>query len=156
MNAGEAAHRLAECFRDAELPYAIGGALALSAWGAPRATKDIDGSVFVTEDQLARVVDALERAGVIVDRASVGSEVARIGLFRGRLGTTVVDVFISQHPQSADMRARAQTLTDGSGRSLCFISPEDLCIHKLIYGRPKDVIDLERLLAVRSWPSTET
>lgn len=30
-----------------------------------------------------------------------------------------------------------------------FISAEDLCLHKLLFGRAKDVTDLERLLAVR-------
>ena len=149
MNADEAAHRLAECFRDAAIPYAIGGALALGAWGAPRATLDVDVSAFVDQDELPRVIDALERAGVMVDRNGAAKEIARIGLFKGRLGTTIIDVFISQHPQYADMKARAQTLTGSDGRSLCFISPEDLCLHKLIYGRPKDVTDLERLLAVR-------
>jgi hypothetical protein len=35
------------------------------------------------------------------------------------------------------------------GGRLWFLSAEDLCLHKLIYGRPKDIIDLERLIAVR-------
>lgn len=147
MNVTEVARRIAECLVEDGLPYAIGGALALGVWGAPRATVDVDVSVFVVDDELPRVLDAFERAGVMVDRDEAARNVARIGLFKGRLGRTVVDVFMSQHPQYAEMHRRSQLVRDSDGRELCFISAEDLCIHKLIYGRAKDVTDLERLIA---------
>jgi hypothetical protein len=92
MNALEAASRIARSFDDAGIAYAIGGALALGVWGAPRATKDVDITAFVPPAELARVIDALERAGVIVDRAAAARDVARIGLFRGRLGRIIIDV----------------------------------------------------------------
>jgi len=46
------------------------------------------------------------------------------------------------------MKARRISIEIAGGR-LWFLSAEDLCLHKLIYGRPKDLVDLERLLAVR-------
>ncbi len=42
MNAADAAHRIAASLDEAGISYAIGGALALGVWGAPRATKDVD------------------------------------------------------------------------------------------------------------------
>lgn len=148
MNAAEAATRIGSCLDEDGIPYGVGGALALGAWGAPRATKDVDVTVFVDETQLPRVLDSLERAGVMVDRTSAAKEVARIGLFRGRLGRIVVDVFMLGHPQYEDMARRVQRIRD-DGMELSVISPEDLAIHKLVFGRDKDVADLERLLAVR-------
>lgn len=148
MNAAEAATRIGSCLDDDGIPYGVGGAIALGVWGAPRATKDVDLTVFVDETKLPSVLDSLERAGVMLDRASAGKEVARIGLFKGRLGRIVVDVFMLGHPQYEDMARRVQRIED-DGMKLSVISPEDLAIHKLVFGRDKDVADLERLLAVR-------
>ena len=148
MNALDVARRLASCFDEDHIRYGIGGALALGIWGAPRATKDVDVTVFVPESELSRVIDTLERAGVMVDRLSAAKDVSRIGMFKGRLGVTFVDVFMLGHPQYEAMQARLQSVADEHG-TLSVISPEDLMIHKLVFGRGKDTTDLERLLAVR-------
>jgi hypothetical protein len=149
MNAIEVAIRIAQRFDEDDIAYGIGGALALGVWGPPRATKDVDVTAFVPQDQLSRVLDSLERAGVMVNRADAARDVARIGLFKGRLGVVFVDVFMSSHPQYADMEQRRRRVTDPDGRSLWFISAEDLCIHKLVFARHKDLADLESLLAAR-------
>lgn len=149
MNAIDAARRIGECLDEDGIPYAIGGALALGVWGAPRATKDVDLSVFVTREELPRVIDALERSGVMLSREQAARDVDRIGLAKGRLGTVVIDVFLSEHPQYAEMGRRARRVVDPTGWTASFISPEDLCIHKLVFGRHKDLADLENLFAVR-------
>jgi len=149
MNAIEAARRIGQCLDEDGIPYAIGGALALGVWGVPRATKDVDLSVFVTRDELPRVLDSLERAGVMLSREQAVRDVARIGLAKGRLGNVVVDLFLSEHPQYTEMGRRSRRIVDPTGWNASFISPEDLCIHKLVFGRHKDLGDLENLLAVR-------
>lgn len=150
MNAFEAAQRIGECFDEDAIPYGIGGALALGVWGVPRATKDVDISAFVPRDELPRVLDSLERASVILRRDEAARDVARIGLFKGRLGIFVVDVLVSEHPQYVEMQRRVRRVADPSGRASWFISAEDLCIHKLVFGRHKDLGDLEALFAVRT------
>jgi hypothetical protein len=47
------------------------------------------------------------------------------------------------------MGRRARRVVDPTGWTASFISPEDLCIHKLVFGRHKDLADLENLFAVR-------
>lgn len=47
MNPSEVARRIGEVMDEDAIPYGIGGALALGVWGSPRATKDVDLSVFV-------------------------------------------------------------------------------------------------------------
>jgi hypothetical protein len=150
MNPIDVARRLASVFVDDGLPYGLGGALALGVWGAPRATKDVDVSVFVESSQVARVLDSLERAGAMVRREDATRDVARIGLFQARLGKIIVDVFISDHPQARVMATRVRRIAEPDGTLLAFISAEDLCIHKLLFGRAKDIVDLERLFAVRT------
>jgi hypothetical protein len=144
------AARIAAVLEEDGLPYAIGGALALGVWGTPRATNDIDMTVFAREAELDRVLDSLERAGLIVDRESAAKDVARIGLFKARAGRRFVDVFLLGHPQYDAMAKRRRAVTDAAGRTLVFISPEDLVVHKLLFARDKDVTDLENLFAVRT------
>lgn len=149
MNPAEVAQRLGDRLEEAGLDYAIGGALALGAWGAPRLTKDVDLSIFAPVAQFATVSDALERAGMMLDRERAPKDIERIGMFTGRLAGVVVDVFLSSHPHMTEMRRRRQRIDAADASHLYFISPEDLCVMKLVYGRPKDVGDLERLFAVR-------
>ena len=149
MNAMQVAQRVASVFDEDGIPYGIGGALALSVWGAPRATKDVDISAFVDSADLGRVLDSLERAGVMLRRDDAVRGAARIGLFQGRLGKTTVDVFVSAHPQYIDMARRSRRVADPTGQLMSFISAEDLVLHKLLFGRHKDIGDLEALLAVR-------
>jgi hypothetical protein len=149
MSAADAARRFADRLDEADVEYAIGGALALGVWGAPRTTVDVDISVFVEAAAIAPVLDALERAGAIVDRADAAREAARIGLFRARLGRTPVDVYVRAHPHSDAMQQRRRSVPDPDGTTRWFISPEDLAVLKLFYGRAKDLIDLDRLFSVR-------
>jgi hypothetical protein len=148
LDAFAAARRVTSCFDEDRIPYGLGGALALGVWGAPRQTKDVDVSVFVPPGDLPRVFDSLERAGVMLDRGDAAKSALRVGLFKGRLGIIAIDVFISEHPQYDEMQRRTTAITGDAG-SFNFISAEDLCIHKLIFGRSKDVTDLERLFAVK-------
>lgn len=144
----EVARWLADRFDEDGLPYALGGAIALAAWSAPRQTVDVDVAVFVGDEELPRVLDAVERAGALVDRGDATRRVAASGLFLCRVGTTRVDVFLAIHPLHQEMGRRRRQITV-EGHALWFLSPEDVAILKLIYARPKDVVDLERLFAAR-------
>jgi hypothetical protein len=95
-------------------------------------------TIFVREDELPRAFDALERAGVMIDRTNAVREVSRIGMFKGLAGRIIVDVFITGHPQYEAMKHRCSVIEDPDVGKLSFISPEDLCIHKLLYGRESD------------------
>jgi len=143
------AGHVADRFDEDGLTYAFGGALALGAWGVPRTTSDVDVAVFVPERDLERALDSLERAGAMVDRAEASRLVARTGMFFAALGRTRLDVFIAHHPVHADMERRRVSLETLDGERRWFLSAEDVVLTKLIYGREKDVADLQRLFAVR-------
>lgn len=146
----EVAVRLADRFDEDGLPYALGGALALGAWGVPRTTSDVDVSVFVNERELDRLIDSLERAGAVVERAEARCSVARAGFFVAFFGRTRIDLFIAHHPWHAEMQRRRVSLPTPDGRPRWFLSLEDTVLAKLLYARPKDVQDLERLFAVQA------
>lgn len=143
------ASRLADRLDEDGMPYAFGGALALGAWGVPRMTSDIDVSVFAAEALLARVLDAIERAGAMVDRDQAARSVGRAGFFVAFAGPTRIDVFIAHHPWHEDMQRRRVLLATPGGPRW-FLSAEDTALAKLLYARAKDVEDLERLFAVQA------
>ena len=132
---------------DAGIPYAIGGAVALSAHGFPRTTADVDLSVFAPRDELDILFDALDRAGCLFDRADARRAIDRMFLFTVRCGRVLVDLFVSFHPHHHDALERRVALRCPDGESRWFLSAEDLAIHKLALARPKDAADLERLFA---------
>jgi hypothetical protein len=145
----EIAARLADRFDEDGLAYALGGALALGAWGVPRTTTDVDIAVFVAEPELDKLLDSIERAGAMVDRAEARRSVAKTGFLVAHLGRTRLDLFIAHHPWHAEMHARRQLLPTPDGKERWFLSLEDVALAKLLYARPKDIQDLERLFAVQ-------
>ncbi len=46
------AEAIIDRLESSDLDYALGGALALAYWAEPRATKDIDLTLYVSEDKL--------------------------------------------------------------------------------------------------------
>jgi hypothetical protein len=150
MSTLQLAQHIARCLDEDKLDYAIGGALALTVHALPRDTADVDISVFASVDELPRVFDALERAGVMVDRADAARSQARIGMFTCRAGRRLVDVFLHEHPHFEAMHQRRVRVVTPSGDALWFISAEDLCVTKLFFARPKDVADLERVFAANA------
>jgi hypothetical protein len=115
-----------------------------------RATSDVHMSVFVDEQALDGLFDAVERAGAIVDREEARRTVARTGFLVAYLGRTRIDLFISHHPWHAEMKQRRVALPTPQGPARWFLSLEDTALAKLLYARPKDEQDLERLFAVQA------
>jgi len=128
--------------------YALGGALAYGQYGIPRATNDVDVNVFVSLDRLGVVFTALRELGVIIDEAEACAAAQQEGLIVLRLGDFRLDVFIPSIDFSWEAeRTRVRHTVDGG--SVWFLSAEALCVFKLLFFRGKDVVDLERLIAVQ-------
>jgi hypothetical protein len=137
-------------FDEDGLPCAVGGALALGAWGVPRTTSDVEVSVFVSESELDSLLDSVERVGAMMERAEAHRTVARTGFFLAYYGRTRIDVFIAHHPWHAEMQRRRVSLPTPDGHPRWFLSAEDTALAKLLYARPKDVQNLRRLFAVQA------
>lgn len=146
--AAEAAQLIADALESAGLPYAIGGALALAVAGVPRGTVDVDVNVFVTEERLEQVFDILASLGIEVDRPRAAAQTQREGMFVGRWDGMRIDVFLPSIPFAREAEATRIRVSDPAGWSGWFLSAEAVAIFKLLFFRGKDVVDLERLVAV--------
>lgn len=130
------------------IPYAIGGAIAFGIWAVPRGTVDVDLDVFLGPADQDPVFEALASVGVVLDREEAGARAARDGMYVGRLDGMRVDVFIPSIPFYEEA-ARTRVWYAGHGQGAWFLSAESTAVFKLLFFRGKDIVDLERLLAVQ-------
>lgn len=132
----------------AGIDYAIGGAVSYSAWAEPRATRDIDLNIWVTSDRLDYALDVLAAAGVYVDRAVAHNDADERGMFVGNHGEYRVDVFVPSVPFYAEALQRRRRVRLAN-RDTWVLSPETLAVFKMLFYRPKDLVDVQRLLEVQ-------
>jgi hypothetical protein len=136
--------RVAAALEQAQVPYAIGGAIALTMHGFPRATRDVDINVFCRAEQLDGALAVLRSAGLAFESAKALSEAATEGWFIAWDGPIRVDVFVPSIDfswEAKDSRVQLEFL----GQRLWFLSAEALCVFKLLFFRSKDLADLEQL-----------
>ncbi len=133
---------------DADIAHAFGGALAL-AWCTrdPRATNDVDLNVFVGTDELARVLAALPDSIEVTDHDV--DVLDRDGQHRLYWEDLPVDVFLNTTSFHEDV-ARRVVHHPFLGRSMPFLSPEDLAVFKAFFNRPKDWLDLAEMASAGS------
>ncbi|MBX3024574.1 hypothetical protein KF840_06665 [bacterium] len=130
------------------IPYAVGGAVAYGFWGAPRGTQDLDLNLFLPAEGIGPALDALQAAGVELDRAQAERSARERGDVRARYGDMPVDLFVVSIPlhESAARRTVEVSLL---GQPIRILSAEDLTLFKLLFFRGKDLVDIERILAVQ-------
>jgi hypothetical protein len=132
----------------AGIPYALGGALAYGLWGVPRATVDVDVNVFVEDDGLPAVVTTLRELGVEIELAQARSESAATGMIVAHWDLFRIDIFTPSIAFAWEaMRTRVRHTIDE--RTAWFLSAEAIAVFKLLFFRAKDLVDLERLVAVQ-------
>ena len=120
--------RLVKGFEGVGVDYVFTGALAASFYGAPRTTVDVDVVVAVAGvKQRVRLVEALKRAGLVVDEREVDRALEsgyKIATFRDSKTAYSVDVIFSD----GKLEKRAGTV---AGLPCFFQTPEELILAKL-------------------------
>ena len=144
----DAGLRVAATLAKHGIPYALGGALAYGQYGIPRATNDVDVNVFIDDKQLADVFTALRSLGISVNEDSACAAARREGLIVLWYGQIRLDVFVPSIDFSWEA-ANSVVTHDFEGDPVTFLSVEALCVFKLLFFRAKDLVDLERLIAVQ-------
>ena len=120
--------------------YHIGGSLASSAYGVPRATPDVDLVADLRPEHVDAFVGRLE-AEYYLDRAGVLEAVRQRRSFNLiHLNTMIkVDVFVAEarpFDRQEQSRAQPQILDVAENARAFFVkSPEDLVLRKLLWSR---------------------
>lgn len=144
----ELAVLIARQLAGAGIPYAIGGAIAYGYWGNPRGTRDLDVNIFLSADRAGPAIDALSRAGVRLDPDRVLESAQERGDARVFYEDVPIDLFfisIPLHEVAAERTVEVMLL----GQPIRVLSAEDLVVLKLLFFRGKDLVDIERIVAIQ-------
>jgi hypothetical protein len=131
---------VAVAFERIGIRYAVGGSLASSLHGIPRATQDADIVATVAVDDASQIAGAL-RGEFYVDEDMIRDAVRRRSSFNVIHLTTMfkVDVFVAKDDAWSKqelLRARREQVGDPPDHvELLFVSPEDTILHKLVWYR---------------------
>ncbi len=124
--------------------WAVVGGLAVSAWAAPRATRDVDlYCELPAEPDALRI--ALEAQGFTVP--AMREELQSFGVFRSRSKPEGVflDIFDAVGPLGEAILERRTRVSIGE-TAVWLITAEDLAVLKAFSDRPRDFDDLKALL----------
>jgi hypothetical protein len=142
--------KLARVLDGAGISYMIIGGQAVLLHGEPRLTRDIDVTLGCDAGELDRVLSVAGAAGLEPSVAGIEDFVRRTNVLPLTDGATAirVDLIFSFTPYESEAIRRSipVALEDTSVR---FAAVEDLIIHKLVAGRPRDLEDVRGVLARR-------
>ena len=139
---------LSDWLRTAGVPTVIVGGVAASLLGRPRLTRDIDALIDLPDQEWGRILAVAGDFG-IEPRIEHPLEFARqslVLLLRHRASLIDIDVIVGALPFERDAVSSGQTRMFGQ-LEIRLPRVEDLMIMKAIAHRPRDLLDLEGLLA---------
>jgi len=136
----ELAKQLHEILEGLDIAYYITGGVASIAYGEPRTTRDLDLVVEIRQADIARLVRVLEQSGFYCPPNAI-EEIQR---GQGRVLSvthkeSILNADIILHLDSAfddsKMQRRRLETMDAAGARCWVVSPEDLILAKLVWGR---------------------
>jgi len=139
--------KIAKALSGADLPYMIIGGQAVLFYGSPRLTRDIDVTLGVGVDALERVLKAVEGMGLEIipdDFEAFAKKTCVLPAKDASTGIRIDLIFsFSPYEKQAIQRARPVSFDD---TAVMFASLEDVIIHKIFAGRPRDMEDVATIL----------
>lgn len=137
---------LAQALEAKQIPYMLIGGQAVLLYGEPRLTRDVDVTLGVNVDRLKDVLEMVYALGwkVLVEDVHKFVRKTLILPCQTDAGIRVDLIFsFSSYERQAIQRARRVTL---GNTQVAFASVEDLIIHKMVAGRPRDLEDVVSIL----------
>jgi len=131
----------------AEIPHAIGGAVAIAYYGEHRSTGDLDVNVFIPPDRWPILRDALRPLAIEMEVDE--KELKRFGEIELDWDSNLLHLFLSTDPLHNRMREEIRHVTFNDA-TIPIVSPEDLVVRKANLDRPKDWLDIEQMLVATS------
>jgi hypothetical protein len=133
---------IAREFEGRAIPFMIIGGQAVLLHGEPRLTQDIDVTLGVGPDSIATVLDAVDSLGLQPlpdDPTSFARQHYVLPVAESQTRVRV-DLIFSTTPYERAAIERA-VVVQIVGAPVCFATAEDLILHKLFAGRPRDLED---------------
>lgn len=141
----EALQRLLERFN--EQGTIIGG-VAVGFLGQARLTADADAMILLSLDELPNLLLQAKKEGLVprINNVEEFARRSRVVLLRHAESGIDVDISLGMLPFEVEMVERSQVYQAGA-LQIRLPSPEDLIVMKAIAHRPKDMLDIEAIIA---------
>jgi hypothetical protein len=141
--------QLVKLMKDAKVNYAVLGGVAVSIYGEPRLTFDIDVSLLLDKDKMDVFLKKAKKFGFLPLPSNIKGFVKATGVipmrfFKNKI-TGRCNFIIAQNALEylCIKRGRFRKIYSVKVR---LISPEDLVIHKITSQRPRDLEDVQGIL----------
>ena len=136
--------QLAQVLEALNIPYLIGGSLASSLYGIPRATQDVDIVAAIKSQHIPLLVSKL-KADFYIDADMIQEAIQTQNSFNILHLATMfkVDIFILQQDQASQQemtRRQAYQISDNPLDILFLASAEDVICHKLYWYQLGDAV----------------
>jgi predicted nucleotidyltransferase len=139
--------RLATALEERGISYMIIGGQAVLVYGVPRLTQDVDVTLGVGPERLSEILDLVKAQGWRVLVQEPEEFVRRTMVLPCSDSQTLMRIDLmfsnSEFERQALQRVRCVPIGNAQVR---FASLEDLVIHKIIAGRPRDLEDVRGIL----------
>ena len=139
--------KISVCLNRHNLPYMIIGGQAVLLYGEPRLTRDIDITLGVNIEHLNKLLAAVKELSLKVipkDKDSFVKETMVLPTIEEATGIRVDFIFaFTPYEIHAIKRVKKVIIM---GQEVAFASPEDLIIHKIFAGRPRDMEDVRFII----------
>lgn len=140
---------LIKCLTAQKIKYVILGGVAVSIYGEPRLTADIDVNIIFDKTKINEFLKKAKKYGFYpslpnVRKIANETGIMPISLKKGNI-TAKIDIIIAENILEYTAIKRGRKKKIGSLRAR-FISAEDLVIHKIASSRPRDFEDLKGIL----------
>ncbi len=143
--------RIDAALTERDLPYMIIGGQAVLLYGEPRLTRDIDVTLGAGPDRLEDLLGAVTELGFVILPDDPDEFVERtmvLPVLDEDSGIRVDFIFsFTQYEKEAISRAKHVSI---GNRQVAFASVEDLIIHKIFAGRPRDLEDVRSVILKNS------
>lgn len=129
-----------------KIAYMVIGGLANAKWGHPRATLDIDITIWAPVRGIKKILSLLQRDYTpLIEKPLEFIRETRV-LPLKTIGEQRIDIIFGALPFEKNAIDRAVKVQIGS-TNVNFCTPEDLILLKIISDRPKDTDDVRGILA---------
>lgn len=130
-----------------KIKYAFVGGLAISAWGEPRTTRDVDVIMMIGQKHVHSLINFLKRSGFEAseeDAETALSEKSHFSVF-DRNSEYWLDIkgVYGERDEMALKRRRKVKL---GGTFIFLASPEDAILSKLEFGSERDLSDIKGII----------
>ncbi len=132
-----------------KIDFMFTGGIAVSVWGNPRATYDIDGIIGISIAETKKFLDMVVKGGFVYDKKTPIKSIQNLSFitlkYPYKKSKIYVDIFIAKDEYLKESLSRKKEIKFYDTK-ISIIAPEDLILYKLFSGRNKDIEDIHDIL----------